>query len=255
MVLGNEVLYIRSSDRSLGTAGSFTVTLPKTYTGVTSIALVSAEIPYSFGNVTDALGVGVTFIQSVPTGFAADYVLPIGSYTIVDIQTHMLAWLQSTFPALSISAVNYNKIYGKLSVVFGTGTLAVTHNALYPKIGACAVLGVDTEVATVSASQLLSFPFVANLQPLSCIMMKLNNLPSNILTTGGGNGTFRIQLNSPPSSIIMVNNALGTNNTVTFVNPIPSLNTLSIQMVHGDNNNLNFRGCDWSASIKITSIE
>ena len=56
-------LFVRSNDRSLGSSSAFKVALPQTFLSITSISLVSAELPYSCYNVDSpyCLGVSVAY--------------------------------------------------------------------------------------------------------------------------------------------------------------------------------------------------
>ena len=249
MTIGNEVLVIKSSDRTLGSsAGLYTIQLPKTYLNVTSIALVSAEIPYSFGNIVQSLTTSLSFTQaSIPQ--TTVYTLPVGTYTITDIQAHLKAWLLTNFATLGVTDVAFSSISGKLTILWSANTDLSVFTTVSQGLGS--VLGIAKGFVTTGTNT-LTFPNVANLQPMSSLLMKINNLPTNVLTTDNQCGTFRIQLSSPPSSILMINNSANINNTIVFNTPILSINTLSIQMVHSDNTQVDFRGCDYSISLKIT---
>ena len=255
----SEVLYLRSIDRSLGSASSYNLILPKTFSKVVSVSLISAEIPYSFGNVTPSFAVNARFTQVAPTTIVADYSAPVGNYSITDIQAHLLAFLQASFPALSITAVNYSSITGKLSIIIGNGSGALScsrGNDPVPRL--CSILGIDSTSTTLSVNSnginALWLPYVANLHPQPCLLMKIQNIPGNISCSTGAQGIFRIQVNSPPGSIIMVNNASNINNSVQFSSPIDSLTNLIVQMAHSDNTQIDFQGCEYTFSLKITSM-
>ena len=248
---------LRSVDRTLGTPSSFSINLPKTYSNIVSMSLVSAEIPYSFPNISESYAFNVHFTQVAPTTITADYTVPAGQYTINDIQAHLLAFLQASFPVLAISAVNYSSITGLISIIIGnnSGALAVSKgNTVTPAL--CAVLGVDytTTVNSVYANGVnaLTFTNAANLQPQSSLMLKIQNLPTNISSTTGALGLFRVQVSSPPGSIIFINNANNVSNTVNFTTPVTVLNSMIVQVANADNTQTNFRGAEWTMSLKIT---
>ena len=75
-------LFVRSADRTLGTSSAFRVQLPVAYRTVTSISLVSAELPYSMYNVVAPYLRGVMFTHN---GLTYVPILPVGFYTIDDL--------------------------------------------------------------------------------------------------------------------------------------------------------------------------
>ena len=255
----SEVLYLRSIDRSLGSASSYNIILPKTFSKIVSVSLISAEIPYSWGNLTASYAMNARFTQVAPTTVVADYSVPVGNYTITDIQAHLLAWLQASFPALAISAVNYSSITGRLSVVIGNGSGALScsrGNEAVPRL--CSVLGIDATSTTLSVNSdgvnALWLPNVANLHPQPCLLIKMQNIPGNISCSTGAQGIFRIQVNSPAGSILFVNNATNINNSVQFSSPIDSLTNLIVQLAHSDNTQVDLQGCEYTFSLKLTSM-
>ena len=255
----SEVLYLRSIDRSLGTASSFNIILPKTFCKVVSVSLISAEIPFAWGNITASYAMNARFTQVAPTTIVADYSVPVGNYTITDLQSHLLAFLQASFPALSITAVNFSPITGKLSIIIGnnSGALSCSRgNESVPRL--CSVLGIDATSTTLSVNadgiNALWCPLVANLHPQPCLLMKMQNIPGNISCSTGAQGLFRIQVNSPAGSILFVNNATNINNSVNFMSPIDSLGNLIVQLAHSDNTQVDLQGCEYTFSLKITSM-
>ena len=255
----NEVLMVRSVDRKLGNASSFSVDLLKSYTNVAAVTLISAEIPYSFPNICTSYASNVTFTQSAPSALSVNYAVTPGQYTINDLTANLLAFLQASFPALSISAVNFSTITGGLTVIIGnnSGVLSVSKGSgATPSL--CSVLGVDPTLTTSSvyanSVNSLTFSNAANLQPQSCLMIRILNMPSNVITTAGALGIFRVQVSSPPGSILFTNNATNINNSVQFASPIASISSLIVQVAGTDNTQIDFRGCEWVFSIKITYL-
>ena len=252
MGVSNKYLFIRSNDRYIGTAGGpFTVKLPATYHNVSSLSLVSAEIPFSFGNVADNYTSGVVFTYN---GVAYNLSIASGQYTISDIQTLLLATLQAAFPLAGVKAVDYSTVSECLSISF-TGTYAFTAAATSAGLLG-KLLGTDPSGAvTTAANNVLTFPNISQLFPYSSLLMCVDNLPANVLSTGTLHCFARIQVNAPPNGIIMV--CAGTNvvNDITYASPIPSLDSLTISLKNNDGTPIDMRGADWTCTLMVTSSD
>ena len=135
-------------------------------------------------------------------------VLTAGQYNISDFQAAMLTGLKAHFPAASFTSVDYDTISAKLSIKYtGGGAFSVGSTAI-GKLGQ--LMGCDpTGAVTTAANGTLTFPAVAGLFPYSSILMCIDNLPANVLSTSSLHCFARIQVNAPPSGMIMVCN--GTN--------------------------------------------
>ena len=57
----HNIIFIRSQDRNSGLANAFSVNLPTQYNSISSIQLLSAEIPCSFYSISASYAAGVTF--------------------------------------------------------------------------------------------------------------------------------------------------------------------------------------------------
>ena len=82
----------------------------------------------------------------------------------------------------------------------------------------------------------------------------MQNIPGIISCSTGAQGIFRIQVNSPAGSILFVNNATNINNSVNFSSPIDSLTNLIVQLAHSDNTQVDLQGCEYTFSLKLTSM-
>ena len=251
MGISNKYLFIRSSDRSIGSAGQFTVSLPTTYRNVSGISLVSAEIPFSFGNVASSYTSGVQFVYA---GSTYNMTISAGQYTITDFQAAMLSALKAAFPAASFTAVNYNTVSGVLSITYTGGGSFSAGATTAGQLGK--LMGCDpTYAVTTAVSGTLTFPSVAQLFPYSSLLMCVDNLPANVLSTSPLLCFARIQVNSPPGGVIMVCNGTNVVNSVAYASPIASLGNLSISLKNNDGTLLDLRGVDWCCTLMISSTD
>ena len=245
MATSHDVVFIRSIDRGFGSSQSHTINLPSAYKNIYSLQLLSAEVPMQFYAIPTSYASGVTFTNG--STIAAFSINP-GNYTISDLQPLLLAWLQATYAGNGVTAVNFDSISGKLSVHFNTGSLSVNSTAI-GKLGV--VLGTSSS-ATASVSQVLTFPNVANVYPITSIFINVTNLVSNVFSTGGFNAMFRIQFNVQPGGILFVNNGTNVYNTVNFATPLSNLSQLAVQIVDQNNTALNMNGGEWQWSLGIS---
>ena len=247
----NKYLFIRSSDRALGSSSAFTVKLPMAYHNVAGISMVSAEVPFSFYNVSSLYTSGVQF------GYAGSWynmVLTAGQYNMTSFQAAILTGLKAHFPAASFTSVDYDTISAKLSIKYaGGGALSVGSTSL-GKIGQ--LMGCDpTGAVTVAANGTLNFPCVAGLFPYSSILMCIDNLPANVLSTSSLHCFARIQVNAPPSGMIMVCNGTNVVNSVSYKAPIASLDSLTISLKNNDGTQLDMNGQEWTCTLLVTSSD
>ena len=240
----HDVVFIRSIDRGFGTAQSHTINLPSAYKNIYSFQLLSAEIPCTFYSIPSSYASGVSFTNGTTT---TAFSLTPGNYTIAQIQPILLAWLQSNFASAGVTAVNFSSITGLLSVAFTTGSLSVISTSA-GNLGV--VLGASG--TTASASQVLTFPNVANVQPITSIFINVTNLVSNVFSTAGFNALFRVQVGVQPGGIICVNNSTNVYNTATLSTPLANLSQLSVQLVDQNNNAVSMNGGEWQWSLGIT---
>ena len=242
-------LYVRSADRTLGTANSFRVTLPQTYRSITSISLVSAEVPYSLYNVSAPYLQGVTFVHN---GSSFTYTLPAGFYTIDDLTANLVASLQSAFPSAGVTSVGYSKTTGRLYVVYTSGLAFSVQATSTGSLGR--ILGTDPSgVATLASGGVLALPGVATLAPVSTLFVQISELPSLTASTNGLSAFARIQLSSAPGGVVMANAAQSVYNTNIFPTPIASLSTLTVTLVTHDNVAVDLHGCEWAFTLVIAS--
>lgn len=251
MSYSNKYLFLRSNDRTIGSSSAFTVKLPTTYKNVAAISLVSAEIPFSFYNVASNYTSGVQFSYS---GSFYNMVLTAGQYTITDFQAALLAGLQSHFPTASVTSVDYNKVTAKLSISLSGGSTLSVGATSSGQLGQ--LMGCDpTGALTSSVSGLLSFPSVAQLFPYSSILMCVDNLPANVLSTSSLHCFARVQVNCAPGGIILIANGTNVVNSVAYASPILSLDSLAVNLKNNDGSALNLNGVDWTCTLMISSTD
>ena len=247
----NKYLFIRSCDRTIGSSSAFTVKLPSTYHNVAGLSLVSAEVPFSFYNVSSVYCAGVQF------GYAGAWynmLIPPGQYTMTNFRALMLAALQAHFPAASFTSVDYNEITAKLSITYTGGGAFSASTTSTGRLGQ--LMGCDpTGAATAAVNGTLTFPAVAGLFPYSSILMCVDNLPANVLSTSSLHAFARIQVNASPGGMIMVCNGTNVVNSVTYKAPIASVDSLQISLKNNDGTLIDLNGLDWTCTLLVTSTD
>ena len=242
-------LFVRSADRQLGSSSSFQVKLPAPYRSVTSCSLVSLEMPFAQYNLADVNLSGVRFTHA---GTVYDCVLPAGFYMIDDLRAALLSGLHANLPAASVTAVTYTTMTGKLSFTYTSGQ-AFSVQA-YGAGGLGRILGTSPAgVSTVAVDGVLSMPALCTLFPGATVLMKINELPTQCVTTRGDSCFARLQLASAPGSMVMLNNASSTVNTAVYATPVSSLSTLTVSLWSVDGQPLDIQGAEMTFTLMITS--
>ena len=242
-------ILVRSADRSLGSSSSFRVVLPQAYSKVTSISLLSCEMPYSMYNVDVPYLQGVNFVHNSVTYV---FTLQAGYYTIEDLQAYMLAALQSAFPSAGVTSVNYSKTSGRIYLVYTSGlafSVQANGNGALGRL-----LGTDPSgVATLSAGGVLAMPCVATLAPSSTVLMRIAELPAQMVATNGQHAFARLQLSGAPGSIVMANAAASVFNSYAYATPVAALSSLTVSLYTQDGVALDLHGCEYTFTLLITS--
>ena len=242
-------LFVRSNDRTLGTSSAFKVALPQSFRSISSISLVSAELPYSCYNVDSPYCMGVSVAYNNVVNALA---LSPGFYQIDDITAWLLGDLQSTYPAAGVSAVTYSKTTGRISIVYsGSATFAIQATSL-GSLGR--VLGTDPlGLITYGSAGILALPSIATLAPINTILMRIAELPSLMCSTNGQSAFARLQMAAAPGSVVMQNVGSGVVNTCNFSTPIASLSTLTISLYSQDGVAVDLHGVEWTFCLLIVS--
>ena len=242
-------LFVRSADRTLGTSSAFRVQLPVAYRTVTSISLVSAELPYSMYNVVAPYLRGVMFTHN---GLTYVPILPVGFYTIDDLTGYLQGVLQSAFPSAGITSVGYSKTSGRLYIVYTSGLVFSVNSDETGMLGR--VLGTQPSgVETLASGGVLLFPGVATLAPISTLFMRIAELPTLMTSTNGQTAFARLQLSGAPGSIVMSNVASSVTNVNAYATPIAALSTLTVSLYTQDGVAVSLNGCEWTFTLLINS--
>ena len=237
-------LFVRSADRTLGTSSAFRVQLPVAYRTVTSISLVSAELPYSMYNVVAPYLRGVMFTHN---GLTYVPILPVGFYTIDDLTGYLQGVLQSAFPSAGITSVGYSKTSGRLYIVYTSGLVFGVNSD---------ETGLGTQpsgVETLASGGVLLFPGVATLAPISTLFMRIAELPTLMTSTNGQTAFARLQLSGAPGSIVMSNVASSVTNVNAYATPIAALSTLTVSLYTQDGVPVSLNGCEWTFTLLLNS--
>jgi len=233
----------------MGTSSAFSVAVPTPFRSVTSISLVSLELSFAMFNIDTPYCQGVTFTYN---GTPYAFTLTPGFYQIADIQAALLSALNTAFPSAGITAVNYSTSSACLSVVYTSGLAFTAQIASGGLLGR--VLGLDPlGTTTVASGGVLTFPYVANLFPISSLFLRVAELPSLCTSTNNITAFARIQLSSAPGGVVMGNNASGVVNTNNYATPVASLATLTCSLYNTDGYPVNLHGVEWSFTILVNS--
>ena len=242
-------LFLRSADRSLGSSGAFSVKLPQAYRSITAISLVSLEMPFSFYNLTDINLLGVRFTHA---GATYDCVLDAAFYQIDDLRAALLLKLNTYLPAAGVTAVAYSQATGKLSITYTSGLALSLQNTAGGNLGR--ILGTQPNgTSTIASGGVLSLPGVCQLFPVATVFMRIAELPTQCIATNGQSAFARLQLSATPGSVLLLNNASGTVNTAVYATPVSSLSSLTVSLWTVDGQPLDLHGCDWTATLMISS--
>lgn len=240
-------LFVRSQDRSMGNSSAFTVQLPQTYRSITSISLISAELPFSFYNIDTPYLTGVRFVHN---GTSFDLTLNAGFYQIADLQAALLFALQAAIPSAGVAAVTYAMTTGLISIIYTSGLAFSVVQTASGQLGR--ILGTDPLGTTQAAlGGVLTFPKISQLFPIFNVIMRVAELPSLMASTNNQQGFARLQLAATPQSVVLINNSTGTVNNNDYNTPIASLSSMTITLYTADGQPLDMHGVDWSFTLLI----
>ena len=281
----NDVVILRSVDRvgvlsdSSKASTNFKITLPKNYSQVVQLSLLSAEIPNSFYQCYNSNGFldGLVFVglnNSVAT--SSIFYLPSGNYLIDDLCSLLLVFLQANFINSGIplvSTVDYdtttNKIFwvsssrmcvynnnSQLAQIFGidptmtglpfTGGLAITPNS-YTSVGSTSV---NHFVINTDGSYTNYFMYPANPYQRPLILLKINEIGPNVFSTSSIQGHFRIQVKQNNyNSLIMVDTATNVSNVIDL--QPTTFQSLSISLIALDGSIVDLNNNDWQFTLGI----
>ena len=242
-------LFVRSNDRTLGSSSAFKVALPQSFRNISSISLVSAELPYSCYNVDSPYCMGVSVAYNNVVHALA---LSPGFYQVDDVTAWLLGDLQSTYPLAGVSAVTYSKQTGRISIVYtGTATFAIQATSI-GSLGR--VLGTDPlGLITYGQGGILTLPSIATLAPINTLLMRVAELPSLMCSTNGQTAFARLQMAAAPGSLVMQNVGSGVVNTNIYSTPIASLSSLTVSLYTQDGVAVNLSGVEWTFCLLIVS--
>ena len=241
-------LFVRSADRILGTSSSFKVNCPTAYKNVTACSLVSAELPTVY-NIDTMYTSGVTFTYN---SSALSLVIPSGFYTIADIVAYLLATLQASLSAASVTAVTYATTTGKILIAYsGTQAFSVQNNTS-GSFGR--ILGTDPlGLQTFGTSGVLTFPYIATLAPMNTIFCRIAELPNISVSTNQQHSTFRLQIAAAAGSLNFQNAASSTYNNNVYSPAVVNMPTLTVSLWTQEGNAINLNGVEWTFTLLITS--
>ena len=240
-------LFVRSQDRSMGSSSAFTVQLPQTYRSITSISLISAELPFSFYNIDTPYLTGARFVHD---GTSYDMTLNAGFYQIADLQAAVLSALQAAFPSAGVTAVTYEVTTGLISIIYTSGLAFSVVQTTSGQLGR--IIGTDPMGTTrMALGGVLTFPKISQLFPVSNVIMRVAELPSLMASTNNQPGFARLQLAAAPQSLVLINNSTGTVNNNVYNTPIASLSSLTVTLFTADGQPLDLHGVEWSFTLLI----
>lgn len=240
-------LFVRSQDRTLGTSSAFSLTLPTPFRNVKAISLVSVELPFGCYNIEAPYTQGVRFSHN---SSLYDLTLTAGFYQVTDLQSMILSQLQAAYPTAGISSVLFSQITGKLSIVYSSGLAFAAASTSSGSLGR--VVGTDPlGTTTIATGGVLAMPFLVNMFPMSTILMKIAELPAICVSTNNQQCFARLQMSSTPASVLLLNNASGTQNTNVYATPISTLSSLTVSLFSSDNQAISLHGCEYSFTLMV----
>ena len=155
---------------------------------------------------------------------------------------------------LNVIAVNYDNLTSNLNISIGVndiGIIELKTNGAGTLNKAMRLATDQTYTLNIGSSNILQMPYVIDLFGNRLMLLKLNNIPSDVYCTNQLDAFARIQINCPYNSTIFSNNISLNGNTV-FLNNIQQLDNLQVSLVYYDGSPVNLNGLDFTLSLGIT---
>lgn len=225
---------IDSKDRSSGDEFNFLYNFSQLYRNVTSIELVSAEIPLLFTSIRQGLN---TFQVAIGSNSPLTVTLPSGNYDV----TTLLNLIQSLINPLQSSgsiSVSANEVTNKILIISPV-QITIYPTALSRLLGFSTVQTGTTILA--NGSYVLDYDLYLNIW--------FKNVSSSL--TSYQLSTFKLPVSSPNGYVFyyLKNSGLPlyaqTNKETMF-------SYLEVQVLDRFNNSLSNNGADWSMTLEIT---
>ena len=195
-----------------------------------TVSIVHSEIPYSFYvvNVYNNL-------LSLSTG---DIWIDKGNYNA----TSLLKYIHSKLPTNMI--MTFNTTTGKYTLTYNQPFYIKNTTTIFR------LLGLDN-IQYNSVSNIISFPYPANLLGTKNLYIKSNFMISNLNTLTNVFITLAcIPVSVEPYSIILFNNF--SNSSHIIKNKL--LDNIEIKIYDDDNNLINFNNVDWSITLEVNTF-
>lgn len=195
-----------------------------------TVSINHAEIPYSFYvvNVYNNL-------LSLSTG---DIIIDRGNYNA----TSLMKFINSKLPINMI--LTFNSLSGKYTLTYNQ-PFYIKDTTTISKL-----LGLD-KIQYNSISNIIYFPYPANLLGTKNLYIKSNFMISNLNTSTQDYITLAcIPVSVEPYSIIMFNNFSNSSHIIKNRN----LDNIEIKIYDDDNNLVNFNNIDWSITLEINTF-
>jgi hypothetical protein len=230
--------------------------LPTEYHNITEIEMITAEIPKSCYNINTSNNV-ILFQEIVShvstSSFVTATILP-GDYTLAELKSALESSMNTastTGAIFSVDTITLS-LQSKLIISSDLGGTATLFNILISSI--FPVIGFSNSDKTGSASYTASSRY--NLNPESYIVLKLNEVPSDVRSSHSlfDNSFAKISLGDSPQGSTKFFSAYSDYNAITVINPpMSSLPYLDISFY--DYSGLHeFNGLDHSMTFKITYV-
>lgn len=234
----NVVLYIDSKFRTSGDVENFTIQLDIPLKRVTKVEIVSAEIPYTFYNVTNLNNTIVWTDGTTP--YTAT--IEIGNYTVSDFVTTLKTAMDAEMPGFTITYIE--KIY-KLQFANATAfQLLLDESTMASSIGL-----LETTALTVDTT----LSGVINISGPRYLLIKSDTLTRPKITrpflnTVQDNVLYKVDIQGAPGDILVEKN-LYTNLLKYGVRQ--TLQSINFTLVDPDDNQINLNGQDWSLTLNV----
>lgn len=239
------VLYLDSGHRTSGTTSNYTIRLDSPIDRVTSIEIISAEIPYTFYTVSN---VNNTLLLSDGTHMYT-YNMPQGNYSVQNFTDTLSAGLDNAFAANGIPA-GFSATFSQMSYEFTITHKTQQFQLFYNGSTLASVIGLMAD-STLGTS--FTMQRVANLSGPNYLLIWSNALarPKRdrpFLNQSYANILYKVPVSVNPGDIIIEKNLYS--NPLKYGNE-QTIQTIDLQLTDPSGNQVDLNGLEWSVSVLL----
>ena len=271
-----KTLLVDSRDRLPSqTPTKYTVNLPKVYENVYSVALRSAEIPFTWYVFSAANGNTTMHVSGAGSGNTVAVTIPDGNYTSDTIVTA----LNAAFASAGRSAITcvYDTVTSKLVFTSTSGDFVFRFSGYPQQSATCGSPQIQTptsswwglgyflgfnQVDQTSSSSTLSSNFIVQLNAYNYILMELDFINKEDETSYDGrlsgrvDGCFaKIPITGNTNDIIFYRDVCTPMNRSVMSPPLSQLKSLSVKFRFHNGQLINFNNVDHSFTLEFELLE